>query len=38
MGIVGLDGRGYSFHQYQSLQVIPKLLAKDDGLHFFKTK
>ena len=36
-GIVGLDGRGYSFHQYSSIQVIPKLLAKDnDGLYFLK--
>ena len=36
-GIVGPDGRGYSFHQYNSLQVIPKLLAKDnDGLYFLK--
>ena len=36
-GIVGPDGRGYSFHQYNSLQVIPKPLAKDDdGLYFLK--
>ena len=36
-GIVGPDGRGYSFHQYNNLQVIPKLLAKDDdGLYFLK--
>ena len=37
-GIVGPDGRGYSFHQYNSLQVIPKLLAKDNDGLFFKTK
>ena len=36
-GIVGPDGRGYSSHQYNSLQVIPKLLAKDnDGVYFLR--
>ena len=35
--IVGPEGGGYSFHQFNSLQVIPKLLAKDnDGLYFLK--
>ena len=36
-GIVGPDGRGHTFHQYNSSQNVQELLAKDaDGIYFLK--